>query len=84
MKIKLYDNIYWDLEKETQNENTLTWIHQNILTNMSLDNSEKDKYGRPIRWEFKMDGYTVEVIREYIFPNSGKWSKKCDKINVYD
>ena len=83
-KIELDKNIYWNKEKEIQDEDVLMWINQNILSKMSLNNSEKDKYGRPTKWKFKMNSYTIEVVREYVFPNSGKWAKKCDKVNIYD
>ena len=87
MKIELSENIFWDTQLNVQNDDTLNWINENVYNKLGLGDPnllipEKDKYGRPIKWNYITDKYTIEIVREYIFPNSGKWSKKGDLINV--
>lgn len=89
MKIELSKGIYWDTDKEIQDTETLTWLNENVLSKLGLDDSnpdfltpEIDNFGRPISWKYEADDYAIEVVREYMYPNSGKWAKKGDKINV--
>lgn len=89
MKIKLGENIYWDTEKEVQDVETLTWLNENVLSKLGLDDSnpdflapEIDSFGRPVSWKYETDNYTIKVVREYVYPNSGKWAKKGDIIKV--
>lgn len=87
MKIKLFDEIYWDTESTKQDDAALQWINENVISKLGADGTnsdfitpEKDVYGRPYRWAYQGDGFTVEVIRDYIAPK--KWAKKGDIINV--
>lgn len=89
--IKLAENIYWKVDSDTQPSETMEWVNENVLRKLGLDQSdpsfiypEKDAYGRPIRWKYITDKYTIEVTREYIYPNSNKWARKSDKINVVE
>lgn len=89
MKTKLSNGIFWDTDKVSQDAETLAWINENVLSKLGLDGSnqdfltpEIDSFGRPFFWKYETDDYTIEVVREYIYPNSGKWAKKGDKINV--
>lgn len=88
-RIKLDENVYWAVDSATQDESALEWVNENVTKKLGVDDSdpdfispEKDTYGRPVRWVFKGDTYTIEIVREYIYPNSGKWAKKGDIINV--
>lgn len=85
--IKLSENIYWDPNNDIQTEESAKWVHENVMSKLGLDDSnpnllapEKDEFGRPVKWEYKGDNYTIEVIREYIYPR--KWAMKNTKINV--
>lgn len=89
MKIELSEGIYWDSDMPVQSEETLIWLNDNVTSKLGLDDSDpnllvpqKDQFGRPVEWSYEGDGYVIEVTREYIDPNSGRWAKKCDKINV--
>lgn len=89
MRIELSENIFWDTESVIQEEETLNWLNDNVRNKLGLDASdpnmitpELDDYGRPVRWVYVGDNFTIEIIREYIFPNSGKWAKRSDSINV--
>lgn len=89
MKIELSEGIYWDTTSQVQDEETLTWLNDNVKSKLGLDDSdpdlltpEKDRFNRPIKWVYEGTNYTIEVIREYIDPNSGRWAKKSDTIKV--
>lgn len=87
-KIKLNnEGVSFDTDLPVQSQETLDWLQDNVLSKLGANDQDKefiapelDEYNRPYKWVFVGEGYTIEIIREYIAP--GKWAKKGDTLNV--
>lgn len=87
--IKLSENIYWDETSSLQSEEVTSWLGENVLSKLGVNDEDKDliapeldRYKRPYKWQYNGDGYTIIIEREYIAP--AKWAKKCDTIKVIE
>lgn len=89
MEIQIKDGIAWNTEAAEQTEAALNWMREENLSRLGMSEKETgmitpefDKFRRPYKWVIEHDTCIVEIVREYVEPNSPSWAMKKDVITV--
>lgn len=87
---QITDKIQYDetLSFNAQSTDFLTWYNENVSSKLAYDKSsegiqpEWDDSRRPVQWVVAVGNIEVNIIWNYIKPNTSEWAKSEDTITI--